>query len=44
MTWALDYLVLKDAVYESYVICAVLLGYGYDVLREREFVCPKYDE
>lgn len=23
MTWALDYLVLKDAVYESYVICAV---------------------
>ena len=20
------------------------LGYGYDVLREREFVCPKYDE
>ena len=23
MTWVLDYLVLKDAVYESYVICAV---------------------
>ena len=22
MTWVLDYVVLKDAVYESYVICA----------------------